>query len=89
MQELEKKLGIEERAVNAKDEEVQATCVELEQCMRQAALELQEAWKISEELKGTLEQEAEQRWSEDTRRWKRRTQKLEEELYYRSITMVS
>ena len=51
VQELEQKLEMAEQAVNAKDEEIQARCVELEQCKQQASLELQEARRISEELK--------------------------------------
>ena len=54
VQELERKL---EMAVDAKDEEIKAKCVELEQCKQKAVLELQEAQKISEELKETLEKE--------------------------------
>ena len=84
VQELEQKLEMAEQAVDAKDEKIKAKCVELEQCKRKAALELQEARKISEELKETLERErkeAEQRWSKDAGQWKGHARELEEELF--------
>ena len=55
VQELEQKLEMVEQAVDAKDEEIKAKCVELDQCKRKAALELQEAQKISEKLKEMFE----------------------------------
>ena len=48
-----------EQAVNAKDQEIEAKCAEIEESKRLAALELQKARKISEELKGALELERE------------------------------
>ena len=81
VQELQQKLEMAEQAVNAKDQEIEAKCAEFDESKRQAALELQEARKISEELKGALERERENagRWSEDAEQWKTQAQNLEEQ----------
>ena len=52
VQELKQKLEMAEQAVNTKDKKIEAKRAELEESKQQAALELQEAHKMSEELKG-------------------------------------
>ena len=52
VQELEQKSEMADEAVNAKDEEIQAKCAELEQCRQQAALELLVSSEVFREARG-------------------------------------